>query len=115
MDDVLLNTRKELQHGNVGVELRVECQRQMRVAIPHQMRLIGDVHTCFCKGRVVVTVEGGEMFRIAFGRPVCTEETVLEIDGHFRHDGIAVLVLCCGYLYCRQQVLFRIAPEYPDG
>ena len=66
----------------------------------------------FRKSRIIVTVKRTEMFRIALGRTVRTEQTVLEIDGHFWHDGIPFLVLRRGYLDGGQQVLFRVAAEH---
>ena len=72
------------------------------------------MHAGFRERGIITTIESGEMLRIAFGGAVSSEKTVLEIDRHFGHDGVTVLVLGGGYLDCRQQVLFRIAAGHTD-
>ena len=78
------------------------------------MGLIGDMHAGFRERGIIITVESGEMLRIAFGGTVSSEKTVLEIDRHFGHDGVTVLVLCRGDFDSGQEVLFRIAAGHTD-
>ena len=80
-----------------------------------EVRLIGDMYAGFGQGRVVIAVECREMLRIPLSGAVGAEEAVLEVDGHFRHDGIAVLILGGRYLDSRQQVLLGVRTQYAYG
>ena len=90
----------------------MQRQRGVRVGIANQMRQVGDMHAGFGERGVVITVERREMLCVTLGGTVRAEELVLEIDGHFGHDGVAFFILRCRYLDSRQQVFLRIATQY---
>ena len=79
------------------------------------MRLVRDMYTGLRQRRIVITVESREMFGIAFGSTISTEEPVLKIDGHFGHDGVPFLILSRCYLDGSKEVLLGIRTKDTDG
>ena len=78
----------------------------------HEMGLVGDMYAGLGQRGIVITIERRKMLGVTLRSAVRSEEPVLKIDRHFRHDGIAFFILRRSYLDRRQQVLLRIAPQY---
>ena len=115
IDDAFLNTRKQGEDYDIGVEKIMRLHRSCRVGATDDVFVVTDMDSCFCQSGVVERAESVEIFGIDFGCPVAAHQFIFKEDAHFGDKGCAVRTFGGSYFDGSNQIFFSVRAQCPDG